>query len=280
MRMRSVALLMLIATPGLSAWSQGRGIDLDTMTPGQAAVEEDAHGDAGRGDSGRVSEWRFAVGGGLAVVPTYSGSDNYRLRAVPLGQATYKRFFVGASGIGAIVYRDRNWQFRANLAPSRGRAEDDDSHLRGLGDIDSTLRAGLFGSYRTRHIDTRLQINSDVAGRGQGTLVRLDVAYFALVNSRLYLSVGPGITWASNEYTQSLFGVTAEQSARSGLPVFAADGGVNSLRLSAAALYRFSYRWIGSASVSVSELHGDAARSPITHATTQTLLFAGALYRF
>jgi outer membrane protein len=125
-----------------------------------------------------------------------------------------------------------------------------------------------------------VQVNSDIAGKNQGTLARLDVSYFVPVNSHLILSVGPGITWASNEYTQTFFGVTAAQSANSGLPTYNADGGLNSVRLSAAALYRFNRHWSGSASVSVSELRGDAANSPITQSTTRNVFFAGALYRF
>ena len=79
---------------------------------------------------------------------------------------------------------------------------------------------------------------------------------------------------------QTFFGVTREQSARSGLPEFEAQSGVNSARFTAGAVRRLAPDWFVSASVSAARLAGDAAASPITETRQQYLFFASAAYLF
>ena len=75
--------------------------------------------------------------------------------------------------------------------------------------------------------------------------------------------------------------MTAEQSARSGMPEFQAGSGLNSVRLSTGAIYRFEQRrWFAMATASVSRLQGDAANSPITETRTQYGFFSSVAYVF
>jgi outer membrane scaffolding protein for murein synthesis (MipA/OmpV family) len=77
---------------------------------------------------------------------------------------------------------------------------------------------------------------------------------------------------------QRFFGVSAAQSASSGLPQFDAKAGVSSLRLSAGALYRLDRRWRLATSYSIARLEGDAGASPITEKRTQQHFFVSATY--
>ena len=260
---------MLCAAPAL-AQSEAFGLFDDFgATPGDAAAPRDLE-----------PRWRVALGGGLAAAPNFPGSDKYRLRAVPMLFAGYGRFSLGAGGLGMNLFRGSGWRLGASLSPSRGREESDDARLAGLGDVDRTLRAGLSARYSGAAWSARASVNSDIAGKGHGTLARLDVFARTRVGERAVLFAGPGVTWASRQYMQTFFGVTGEQSARSGFPEFEAQSGINSARLTAGAIQRLDRNWILAASLSAARLAGDEAASPISETLQQYLAFASAAYLF
>jgi len=57
---------------------------------------------------------------------------------------------------------------------------------------------------------------------------------------RLTLSAGPGFTWANGPYMRTFFGVSAAQSAASGLPPFEPGSGVDTIRFSLGAHYHLT----------------------------------------
>jgi MipA family protein len=264
-----VALFVALASP--QAFAQG----------GFFGFSEDySTGAPDVGDTEAQARWRFAVGGGLGTGPNFQGSNKYRLRAVPFAFASYGRFFVGLGGAGVQLYRDRTWRLGALVSYGGGRQEDVDQRLAGLGDVDRTVNAGLFAVARTGRFSTRAVVQTDVGGEGHGTLARLDVIARFRGGESLGFFAGPGITWASRQYNQTFFGVTEEQSASSGFPVYEAHSGVNSLRLTAGTGYRFSPSWRAVGSVSASRLSGGAGNSPIVETRAQYVAFVSAIYLF
>lgn len=275
----AIALALAIGCTG--AFAQFTILDDYNTNPGSYAVEDDAERPAGQPrTAGEPRKWRVVLGAGLVDAPKYPGSNRNRLGVVPLIQAHYGSFFAGIGGVGFNAYRDSNWRFAVSLAPSRGRKESDDDHLRGLGDIDSTVKGRVLGSYRREHFVTRAEITTDIAGRGQGTVARADLFGVLRPAQRLFLFAGPGFSWANKQYTQSYFGVTPTQSANSGLPQFEAGSGINSIRLSLGTFYRFDRHWFAVGTLSTSRLQGDASNSPITQTRTQNQFLAAAAYLF
>jgi outer membrane protein len=222
---------------------------------------------------------RLALGAGIAAMPRFPGSDGYRLRPVPVLFAGYGRFFFGAGGVGAHLYRDSRWRLSAMLSAGGGRKESNDPHLSGLGDVDRAVRAGFVAAYRAGNLVTRASVATDVSGEGQGTLAKLDLYSRFRAAERLTVFAGPGVSWSNRQYTQTFFGVSHEQSARSGLPEFEASSGANSVRLSAGAIYRVDEHWGLAASTSAARLVGDAGRSPITETRSQYFFLVAAIYR-
>lgn len=219
------------------------------------------------------------LGAGIGVAPTYMGSDAYRLRAVPVLAARYGRFFFGAGGVGASLYRGSGWRVAALVAPGAGRKESADAHLAGLGDVDRTLRAGFVAAYGTGRMLARASALTDVGGEGQGTLVRADAFARWRAGERTAIFAGPGASWANRQYTQTFFGVNPEQSARSGLSEFQPGSGADSVRFSAGSVHRIDERWGIAGIVSGSRFVGDAAGSPIVQARSQYFLLVAAVYR-
>jgi MipA family protein len=277
MSTRRAAVFILLALGSSHAFPQGIPLDLmdDPIAgPGQSVVEDDATGPA------EPRRWRLALGGGIAVAPRFPGSEHYRTGLVPVVHAVYGPFFAGIGGVGVHAYRDSHWRVSAFASLAGGRKESDDERLRGLGDIDRTARAGIRVRYADGRFVTLGQVATDIAGQKQGTLARLDFLARFRPAERTVLFAGPGLTWADRQYTQSFFGVSAEQSARSGLPEFQAGAGLNSLRFSTGVIYRFESRWFAMAAFSASRLRGDAASSPITESRSQYLFFTSAAYVF
>lgn len=232
--------------------------------------------------------WQVSAGAGIIVRPEYPGSDNNKTHAFPFFNATQGRFTIGAMpgtgqlGVGIYLYRDGRWYVGAALAPDlvKLRKESDDDRLRGLGDIDRTVRAGLFAGYALGRFTGRASMFSDVGGEHQGTVATFDLEVRFAPTENLVLTAGPGLTWASNEHTKILFGIDAEQSARAGLPAFEAGGGIQSVRFAVGANYQLIRNWSLGTRVVTSKLRNDAAKSPITVDKKQNSFALFAVYRF
>ena len=263
-----VAVMLLLSLAAPRAAAQGELFETHGAFPGDAAMDSDA----------REARLRVAIGAGVGVAPKFPGSDDYRAHLAPALHLAYGPVFFGAGGLGIVLHRAQGWRFGLNLLPGAGRKESDDPHLTGLGDIDRTLRAGAFAVYSERGWLARVHVATDIAGNHQGTIARADVFARLRGGEGLGFFAGPGITWGNREYMQTFFGVTPEQSARSGLPAFDAGAGVASARLSAGAIYRLNARWRMIGSYSVARLTGDAGASPITESRTQQFFLVSAVY--
>ena len=244
-----------------------------------AAGQED---DSGEG-------FRIAVGAGIASRPSYPGSDDQRVGAFPFFSLGYGRFFFGAEpgsssggGLGMHLYRSQGIRLGVTLAADfrSPREESDDPSLQGMGDIERTVRAGLFASYTLSWLTLRASSASDIGGNKQGTLLRFDVLGRYRATDKLTLSAGPGVTWANSERAQTFFGVSAAQSAASGLPAYQAGSGIESVRFAFSARYAIDRRWAAGAFFSMGRLQGDAADSPITQSRAQNSAGLFASYRF
>jgi MipA family protein len=237
------------------------------------------------GDDGSV---RVTLGGGVGIVPKYPGAEDYRLRAVPIIGVSYGRFFAGGDagtdgpGVGVNLLRDPNWRLGLALAPGfdRARRESDHPSLQGLGDIDRATRAVLFGGYTWRWLSAQLRLASDISGKDQGTLAFFDLTARYPASERLTLSAGPGVTWASDDYMTTFFGVTPAQAAASTLPAYDARAGLHAVRFAIGASYRIDARWNVFARLGTARLIGDAEESPITRDRNQNLAAVFASYRF
>lgn len=267
---RQTAALILLALASAQASAQG----------GFFGFTDDYNVGAGDVAAEREARWRFALGAGLGAAPNFQGSDKYRVRPAPFVFAGYGRFFLGFGGAGVSLYRAPGWGFGAIVSPSAGRKENVDQRLAGLGDVDRTVNLGFYGVTFTRRFLTRAVVYTDVGGEGQGTLARLDLLARFRVDERVGLFAGPGLTWGSRQYTQTFFGVTEEQASRSAFPEYHAGAGVNNLRLTAGANYRFTPSWRLIGSVSAARLAGDAGASPIVETRAQYGGFVSAIYLF
>jgi outer membrane protein len=236
-------------------------------------------------------DWDISVGAGVASMPKYPGSDSQKTRALPLISVQYGRFFLGgdtagtgagAGGLGVNLYEDAHWRFGAvaSFGAFKARKEADDPRLRGLGDIDSTARAGGFASYTQGWLTASASVSTDIGGNHQGTLANFGLTARYRPTDQLTLSAGPNLIWSSGSYMQTFFGIDEEQSLRSGRAQYTAGAGVSSIGFGVGANYRFDRHWSLGVRASTAQLQGDAKDSPITQDKTQNTIAVFAAYHF
>ncbi len=144
-----------------------------------------------------------------------------------------------------------------------GRYERHEQARRNFGPSEDSYEFGLFtqGRYGDYLLATRL--SKDVANGHRGVLGEFVAGYEKSLTDKLDLSFGVGTTWADENYMSSYYGVSASQSALSGLPLYTPDGGFMDASLTFSACYQLSDYWSLGAQVGYMRLLGQAAESPI-----------------
>jgi len=236
-----------------------------------------------------ASRWHGTVGAGTGIFPDYVGSDGVEAMVLPVIDAYNGRFFASTSdGVGINLLANEPYNLFSERSSAAGiavtyglgRDEDDGTGLRGTGDIDSGAEIALFSRYRAGAIEGVARIRRDVSGGHGGAVVEFSGSYLMQPTQRLALVIGSTLTWANRKYNQTFLGVSAAQSARSGLARFDVDAGVNSAALDTMAIYSVTENVFVGARASVGFIVAEAADSPIVQSDRQ---LAGGLvvgYRF
>jgi outer membrane protein len=230
--------------------------------------------------------WSLTLGALAAVRPDYQGSDDYDPFAAPLIDLRFRdRFFLSSrDGIGVTAIRVGGFAVGPLLRYQFGRDQDDNAALRGLGDVGGTVEVGVFLNWRSGPWVINANAVQGLNGGGhRGATAFVSLGYGERLSEAWSYSFGPSLAWASDSYMQAFFGVTPEQSLRSGYAPFSAGAGIRNVGFAATLTWRVAERTAVTALAEVSELLGDAADSPIVdRAGAATQGFAGLAlsYRF
>jgi outer membrane protein len=211
------------------------------------------------------SRLQLSIGGGALYAPTYLGSDNYDADPIPLFDLRYAdRFFLSTrDGLGAnFAPSGSNWRAGPVVKYRTARDQDDDAALRGMGDVDAAGEAGGYVHYDLRPFTMGAEIRQGFGGH-EGAVGDLFVNWSTRLSDSLMLTVGPKATVASRDFTETYFGVTAGQAARTGYRAYAPDGPFMSYGLGASLRYKVNdYLSLGGFA-GVDRIVGDAADSPL-----------------
>jgi outer membrane protein len=211
------------------------------------------------------------LGAGAYTIPVYPGSSKVEVRPVPVMDiVVWDRLFLkSGEGAGAFLWHNSSWDVGVSVdADLLHRYEVDDDRLAGLGNVGKTARANLFVTRRCEWMETTVKLSTDIGGAGHGNAVDIELAKSHILTPRLSVRTGIGTTWTNTHYMRTFFGVDAQQSTRSGLPIFTPDGGFSSGRLFLSARYEVRSHWLIGGQVYAGRLFGDAADSPITQRRT------------
>lgn len=256
-----------------SGWSQERAAALVPLP----SVDDFTKGEDG---------WAFGLGLGVEYESQYEGSDEFGFEATPAGAVQWRSgddiFFFAGEALGWRGLRSDRWLFEAVAAFDEGReeADSDDGRLDGLGDTDESLELVL-QARRAFDADWRYWWIGRVVTGGDGTLGLLGVGHrFGAQTDGSGSEISLVAVFHDSEYANRDFGVSAAQSATSGLAQTDMDGGFRSIGLN----YNYRY-WLGEHwqlfGEAVYERYGDdITDSPIARSNYEAEVGIGFVYVF
>ncbi len=251
------------------------------------AVAMSAVSGAALAQSGDVSEQdanrQFVVdlGIGAVVQPRYEAADSYLVYPFPI--ISVGRFYL--PGLGQVVdgRRKSGVFFYPSFNYIGERKSSDSADLTGTKTIDWAVELGLGGGFRTEHFRAFAELRQGINGHN-GQVGQLGIDGIVYPAEKWELSFGPRADFASEDYMDTYFGVTASEAAASGgrLTRYDPNGGFKSVGVAA----RASYDWNDDVRLHIKggydRLVGDAADSPIAEngSENQFSVGVGVSYRF
>jgi outer membrane scaffolding protein for murein synthesis (MipA/OmpV family) len=222
---------------------------------------------------------------GLVLVGSheYMGSDERRTMVFPaLDYQWANGWFAGTTnGVGYNFSQRPDFKYGLRVTADFGRRERRSDALKGMGNIDPSPEiGGFFNYYPTREIFLTSTWRYGAGDDSDGVVIDLGTGYSAEFAPTWRLGIGVTLTLVNDRYMQSFFGVSPEQSVRSGYAPFSPEGGLRDVRASVAITHLFNPRTAITLAIGVSNLQGDAQDSPLTRESTSTNGVLAATYAF
>ncbi|AKH98966.1 outer membrane protein V [Hoeflea sp. IMCC20628] len=201
----------------------------------------------------------FELGLGGVVAPSYEGSSRYMLSPYPIISFNYLRLGNGFSLGGGD---GQGLSFKPSFSYNGERNAVDEPALAGMNTVEAAVELGAGLKYTAGPISVFGALRYGVTGHN-AVVGEIGADYAIKPNEALTLSLGPRLSFASSNYMNTYFGVTAAESVTSGFTAYTASGGIKSAGIAASARYDFNENWAGEAGASWNRLVGDAADSPL-----------------
>ena len=225
----------------------------------------------------------ISIGIGAGYVPSYEGSDDYRIipAAVLRGKVAGHSFFTR----GLQLYFDAIPEpdgpgIDLALGPVVGvrlnrTSSIKDAQVRALGELDTAFEVGAFvGIGRTGVITSdydnlsfRVTYLKDVGNAHESRIITPSIEYGTPLSRQAFVGLSLSADFVGDGYADYYFDVSPAGSIASGLAPYDADGGFKSWNLALAGAYSLTGDLLGGLSLfavgSYTRLRGDFADSPI-----------------
>lgn len=222
------------------------------------------------------------VRAGGQVSPGYFGSDDYSFGPSGSVRLDFLRFPNGLEyGSSRSVGFQRGFGLSGSARYIGERSSSNYSELTGLTDIDRAFEVGLGVGYEQENYRVFGNVRYGVIGH-HAWVGELGADVIATPTDNLTLTAGPRIDLGDRNFTNTYFGVSADEALSSGLLEFNAESGVVSAGMEFLAIYMFNPRWGLEGKATWDRLLNDAANSPITGlgSTDQFTVQIGITRRF
>lgn len=212
-----------------------------------------------------IEDFSLRLGAGIGTTPDYAGSDEYRLRIIPLIDLRYKNIItLKGNRLQVNVLRSKHLRAGPLLSLQFGREEKRNAILTGLGNISDAFFAGGFVEGNYKGLFGSVEFRQALGGT-QGASARFVVAHglYQSKDRKTGLIAGIRSDWNSRRSTQVNFGITPQQSFDSGLTVFAPGGGFSKLEIDILGRRQLTRQWRLEWIAGYARLLGGAADSPL-----------------
>jgi len=229
------------------------------------------------------------LGAGLRSRPAYDGSASQHTELVPviryLGEPWFLRSTQGVLEGGLRTALAPGLHAGAQLAYEPGRKPSESTFLENHGA--SSLGPGASAGVQIEWDQTVGPMPLTLLARArQHTNTRRGAQLDLRLSAGVLRSapVGAGLfvqaTWANAKSADSLYGITAQESAATGLPVFRAGGGLLFASVGMLGSIDLGPNWVLVGNIESRHLRGSAARSPLTERGSGFYASAGLAQRF
>ena len=301
----AIACAMLATSPAM-AEGENEGTSAENAEADQPAAPQQRQGPppgvAGGppGEKPVFDETWVTVGVGAGLVPSYSGSDDYRVFPLPLVVGRVGGIGISPNGPGFTLDilsqppSQGEPQTSVSFGPAFRIRNDRDGQIlddvvKLAGDLETALEVGVQGGvsipgmlHEFDRLSLSTQVRWDVLGAHEGMLVEPGVSYFTPVSRGAAVQLSLNASFVDDSFADYYYTVTPEQSAATGLPEYTADGGLNSVGALALVTYDLNgnlldggFNIFGVAGYS--QLVGDAADTPFTEIRGSAGQFIGGL---
>lgn len=232
-------------------------------------------------------DWYVKIGGSAFVAPAYQGDDEYLFSGKPifsLGKAGDTVRFTSRNDNPSVSIYD-NGAIRTGIVGKlvMPRDKDTSDDLKGLDPIKLGVEAGVFAEvYPTDWMRIRAEVRRGIRSH-DGIVADVAADAFTDVTDTIRISAGPRVSFATEGYMDTYYGVDAKESVKSGLSKYKADGGVQSAGLGAAINWKATEKVDTSLFAEYSRLMGPAADSSLVQERgdkNQFMIGVSATYRF
>ncbi len=248
---------------------------LTLITP--AAHAQDANGGASY------------VGGGVAYLPRYAGSKEYRVAPLVDASFTFRNgFFIdGAQGAGFRFHLTDHFFATTSAGLDPGRRDQDDGArpgsdvLKGMGDIKPSVLVNLgLGVKIGQRADVGFMVSKSMNHADYGMSYHLTGHVLAWSGARDSIDLNAALHYGDDKYNQTYFGVTAMQAANTHFQRFSPGAGLNAAAAGVSWTHRFGEHWMTRVSADGVRYLKDVADSPVVQKKTGYLASASIDYRF
>lgn len=225
------------------------------------------------------------VGAGVAALPDYEGSDDYRITPVPaaIGAIRGYGFVLAGNQLSVDLIKDKPgpvWDFQAGpiaqLNFNRSSPGSiDDLRVRALGkraiavELGGYVGIGKTGVLTSPYdkLSVTLGYRHDVGGVHDSGIWNPSITYFTPLSRKAAIGLFASADIVERGYAQTYYSVSAAQSVASGLPVYTAGAGLKSWTLGAIGSYSLTGDLLHGVKIvgggTYGRMEGDIARSPL-----------------
>ncbi|RKS87605.1 outer membrane protein [Orbus hercynius] len=222
----------------------------------------------------------IGVSGSWTQSPYVGKSTDFSL--MPLINYDSKYLFISGTSGGVHVWQDGNQQVDITLDyQSLGLkpSDSDDVRVKQLDRRKSTLLSGVAYTLTTAYGQFSGEVAADVLDNSNTVSVDLEYAAYAQLTNKLAIIPQLGVTWFNSSHNRYYYGVSEQESLRSGLSTYRPHSGVTPYA-TLTATYDFTSKWSAVFEYDFILLGNQVKSSPIVNRSNTSEITAGIMYAF
>ncbi|VXC55482.1 conserved hypothetical protein [Enterobacterales bacterium 8AC] len=231
--------------------------------------------------SGGAQAGKWSVGAGVAAEQLAYLDYDRQFMPIPIVTYQGEQFFISGQGAGINIINTDTHGLSFNVDYSPLSFKPSDSRVPAMKKLDkrrATAMAGMGYQYNAAWGTVSGKAVTDVLGYSNGVLV--DVGYqYAFQFGQLQLVPGVGMQWQSRSFNDYYFGVSKQESQRSGIAAYRAQSGVSSY-LSLASYYALNDSWQLFLMGNYEQVSDTVKDSPMVGRDYSVTVATGFLYKF